>query len=228
MKNNLLFGLILIAALPVRAQKIVEKHIDLAAGGFVGMNFQISDSIRIITWAKNEVYIKSSINVNDNKDNDAYNITFDGSAKEVEIRGKLEWKDGRRCRSFNNKDSADSHEEYCCCNCRSEIIHEVYIPENTDFSVETINGNIVISGKTGDIKAHSISGYIDLAVAPERGANLNMRTITGTMYSNFDLPTESRSGRHIGGESVSTDLNGGGKRIELETISGDIFFRKQG
>ena len=111
---------------------------------------------------------------------------------------------------------------------RASIVHEVYIPENTDFSVETINGNIIISGNTGDIRAHSISGYIDLAVAPEKRATLNMRTITGTMYSNFDFPEEGKSGRRIGGESVSAELNGGGKRIELETISGDIFFRKQG
>jgi hypothetical protein len=229
MKNNLLFGLILIMALPVRAQKVIEKHIDLAAGGFVDMNFQVSDSIRIITWAKNEVYIKSSINVNDNKDNDAYNMTFDGPGKTVEIRGKLDWNGSRGCRTSSRKDSADNHDECCCCcNVRSEIVHEVYIPENADFSIETINGNIVISGKTGDIRAKTISGYIDLAFAPERQASLNMRTISGTMYSNFDFPAGSRNARRIGGGSLSAELNGGGKRIELETISGDIFFRKQG
>ena len=227
MKNGLLFALIIAAAMPARAQKIVEKHLDVKAGGSVQMNFQISDSIRIITWSKNEVYIKSSIDVNDNKDNDAYEMTFDGSGNAVEIRGNLKWKEGRGRRISIRKDSAGNFNEDCCCDCHSEIVHEVYIPEGADFSVETINGNIVITGKPGAVRAHSISGYIDLAVAPERAGSLEMKTISGTMYTNYDFPVDVHQPRRIGGGSVSTELNGGrGKRIDLETISGDIFFRK--
>jgi DUF4097 and DUF4098 domain-containing protein YvlB len=95
--------------------------------------------------------------------------------------------------------------------------------------VETINGNIVISGNTAEIRAHSISGYIDLTMASEKAAAVRLRTITGTMYSNFDLGGISRRIRQVGGSTVDTQVNGsGGKAIELETISGDIFFRKQG
>jgi DUF4097 and DUF4098 domain-containing protein YvlB len=95
--------------------------------------------------------------------------------------------------------------------------------------VETINGNIIISGNTAEIRAKSISGYIDLTMVPEKAAALKMRTITGTMYSNFDLGGVSRRARQVGGSTVDANLNGsGGKAIDLETISGDIFFRKQG
>lgn len=227
MKNILLYTLVALAALPVRAQKIIEKHLDIKPGGSVEMNFQISDSIRVITWNKNEVYIKSSIDVNDNKDNDAYKMSYDGSGDEVVIKGKLVWngcpeRNGRR---INVKDSSNVHND-CCCNCYSEIIHEVYIPEGADFSIETINGNIVITGKPGAVRVHTISGFIDLAVAPERGGSVEMKTISGTMYSNYDFPADGRKPRRIGG-NISTELNGGkGKRIDLETISGDIFFRK--
>jgi DUF4097 and DUF4098 domain-containing protein YvlB len=104
----------------------------------------------------------------------------------------------------------------------------VYIPENADFSVETINGNIIISGETAEIRARSISGYIDLAIPPQRKADLKMHTISGTMYTNIELPT-SRRIKQIGGGSVNAELNGeGGKSIDLETISGNIFFRKEG
>jgi hypothetical protein len=49
------------------------------------------------------------------------------------------------------------------------------------------------------------------------------------MYSNVDFPAESGKPRHVGGGKVSAELNGGGgKKIDLETISGDIFFRKAG
>jgi DUF4097 and DUF4098 domain-containing protein YvlB len=108
-------------------------------------------------------------------------------------------------------------------------MHEVYIPENADFSVETINGNIIITGNTAEIRAKSISGFIDLAVTPQRKADVKMRTITGTMYSNIELNTMSRRIKQVGGGTVSAQLNGGGgKGIELETISGNIFFRKEG
>jgi hypothetical protein len=226
MKNSLLIALIMIAILPVRAQKIIEKHFDLSANGFVSMNFQISDSIRIITWAKNEVYVKSTIDVNDNKNNDDYKMTFNESGSTVNITARLET-DGRGCGGGN--DSSGKGRSNCCCCCTSNIYHEVYIPENTNFSVETINGNIVISGKTAEIRARSISGFIDLAIQPGRAAELTMKTITGTMYSNIELASTSRKIKQIGGGSVSAELNGGGgKPIDLQTISGNIFFRKEG
>jgi hypothetical protein len=225
MKNSLLIALVMTAVLPVRAQKIIEKHFDFSSNGFVSMNFQISDSIRIITWAKNEVYLKSTIDVNDNKNNDDYKMTFNSSGTTLNITAKLET-DGERHRDSSGKHWGGNYNCYCC---ESNIYHEIYIPENTDFSVETINGNIIISGKTAEIRAHSISGFIDLAVAPGRAAELTMKTITGTMYSNFELPSTSRRIKQVGGGSVSAELNGGGgKPIELQTISGNIFFRKEG
>ena len=86
--------------------------------------------------------------------------------------------------------------------------------------METINGNIIIAGNTAEIRAHTISGYIDLTMSPEKAVALRMRTITGTMYSNFDLGEIDRRGRRVGGGSVDAHLNGsGGKAIDLETIN---------
>lgn len=221
MKNSLLLILLCIGLIPLQAQKIIEKHIAFAPNNFVSMNFQISDSIRITTWKKNEVYVKSSIDVNDNQNNDDYKMVFDETGNTINVSGKLETENIRR----RNKDSGNC----CCCYCNynSRIFHEVYIPENADFSVETINGNIVITGNTAEIRAHSISGYIDLAIAPDRKAELKMHTISGTMYSNIEVSSNSRRIKQVGGGSVRADLNGGGKPIDLETISGNIFFRKE-
>lgn len=238
--------LVLAAAIPVRAQKVIEKHFDLSGNGYVAMNFQISDSIRIITWKKNEVYIKSTIDVNDNQNNDDYKETFNESGNTIDISAKLDshcrtYRSHRRSsdssnraadsgrRSATNGNRSDDNDNNCCCNCGCEtnIYHEIYIPENTDFSVETINGNITISGNTAEIRAKSISGYIDLTMSQDRAAALRMNTITGTMYSNFDLGGLSRHLKQIGGSTVDAQVNGsGGKAIDLETISGDIFFRK--
>jgi DUF4097 and DUF4098 domain-containing protein YvlB len=217
MKNYILLSLWCIGILPATAQKIIEKHITLSSKKMIAMNFQISDSIRIITWDKSEVYVKSSINVNDNKNNDDYKMSFGEADDNVNIAGKLEMEKGTGCSGDNG----------CCCCCRSKISHEVYVPADADISVETINGNIIISGNLAAVRAHSISGFIDLAVSPVRKADLKLNTITGTMYSNFEFPVEEGSLRKVGGHSITTRLNGGGgKPIDLETISGNIFLRK--
>ena len=221
MKKNILFALLCIGSLATKAQKIIDKHIPFSPKDFVAMNFQISDSIRIVTWKKDEVYIHSSIDVNDNKDNDDYKMVFEESGQMVNVSARLET-DNIRKRSSHDS----SGDCCCCCNYRTHITHVVYVPENVDFSVETINGNITIVGNTAEIRAKSISGYIDLAISPDRKADLKMHTISGTMYSNIELPA-SRRIKQVGGGSVTAELNNGGKPIVLETISGNIFFRKE-
>jgi Putative adhesin len=196
------------------AQKIVEKHLGCSPGKKVEMNIQIADSIRIIAWNKNEVYAKASIEINKNKDNDIYVTEFNESGNTVEIIARFD--DAKKDRGYN--DSCR-----CCCNYRSKIYWDVYIPENAAFSVESIDGNIIINGKTDEIKAHTISGFIDLVFPSSRKADLKMSTISGTIYTNLAL-AKPKGGRD--GNEVSSEYNGGGKRVELETISGDIFLRK--
>jgi lysyl-tRNA synthetase class II len=196
------------------AQKIIEKHMDFSNKDLVSLNIQIADSIRILTWNKNEVYIKTSIDINDNKDNDIYQMTFDDAGSTVAVLAKMKDEESRRRQQHNNN---------CCCY-ESHIYCDVYIPENANISVESINGNITITGRTAAIRAKSISGFIDLSVDPARKADLRLNTITGTVYTDLAV-NANRSSRSVG-TKISDLVNGGGKPISLETISGDIFLRK--
>jgi hypothetical protein len=219
MKN--LFGAISLCVLMqfLQAQKLIEKHFDFSGKKMITMNFEIADSIRIITWAKNDVYMKASISINDNKNNDDYTVGFDESGDRIRMHSKFDFPKGKNC-------CGDSDNCHCNCNCHEKIYFDVYVPENAGFSVETINGDITISGRTARLEAHSISGFIDLTLTPDAKADLKMNTISGTMYTNFDLAPQKNL-RHVGGGSISTLLNGGGeKSIDLETISGDIYLRK--
>jgi DUF4097 and DUF4098 domain-containing protein YvlB len=110
-----------------------------------------------------------------------------------------------------------------CCN-ESVIYWTVILPEKTKFSVETINANITIKGQTREMDVKSISGYIDLSLPADKRADLEFLTISGRMYSNHELELkETNSGIPI---KLKEKLNNGGEQIKLETISGDIFFRK--
>lgn len=198
------------AGFTARAQKIIEKTLAFTPGKSIKLNIQIADSIRIITWNKNEVYAKASVDINDNKDNDVYITSFDESGNTLTVDARFE-------------DKKKKNDSCNCCNYRSNIYWDVYIPEQSSFSVETINGNVTITGNTKELRARSISGFIDMAFAASRKASLDMSTITGTIYT--DLALNNGPGKK-GGSSIHTMYNGGGEKVQLETISGNIFLRK--
>jgi hypothetical protein len=191
-----------------RAQQIIEKHMDFSGKEIVCLKIQIADSINIQTWNKNEVYIKASVNVNENKDNEAYITSFEDSGNTIFV--KANFKDNY----FKGKKN--------CCN-ETDIFWQIYVPEKTKFSVETINANVTISGRTTEMNVKSISGYIDLTEPASKNADIDFSTISGRMYSNHELAlNKARSGIPL---KINEKLNNGGDPIKLETISGDIYFR---
>ena len=191
------------------AQKTIEKHINFSGKEKLILNIQIADSIKVHTWNKPEVFAKASVNVNDNEDNDAYMTSFDEAGKDVEIKANIQ-------------DGYYREKKHCCTN--TEITWELFIPEKTVFSIETINGDIMIDGVTTEINAKTISGFIDLAMADNRKADLEMKTISGTLYTDLDINTSSSENSIP--VVVKHKLNNGGDPVNLETISGDIFVRK--
>lgn len=209
MKSQAILVVLWLCSVTIYAQQIIEKHIDFSGKEALSLKIQIADSINIQTWAKNEVYVKASVNVNENKDNDAYVTEFDDSGKSVAI-------------SANFKDNYLKGKKNCCN--ETDIYWQVYLPEKTKFSVETINADITIKGKTMDMNVKSISGYIDLSEPVGKKADLDFSTISGRMYSNHELAlNKMHSGIPM---KITEKMNNGGDLIKLETISGDIYFRK--
>jgi hypothetical protein len=121
-----------------------------------------------------------------------------------------------------------------------------------DLEVKTNDGSIELNGVTGPIVASStsgsitvtyasveqskpsaisnISGVIDITLPAGTKGNLKLRSISGEIYS--DLEVKMAAGRENltrlgGGNSVEGTLNGGGVEISLNSISSDIFVRKQ-
>jgi hypothetical protein len=209
MKRITILVVVLFCFASLEAQQIIERHINFAGKESLSLKIQIADSIKILTWNKDEVYVKASVNVNDNKDNEAYQTSFDEAGKQVVVNANF------REKYFKGKNN--------CCN-ESAIYWQVYIPENTRFSVETINADVTIAGKTREMNVKSISGFIDLSEPSDKKANLDFSTISGTMYSNHTISMDKK---HSGiPMKIQDKLNSGGDLIRLETISGDIFFRK--
>lgn len=209
MKKLIYILIVNIFCLGANAQMKIEKHIDFTGKKNAEFNIQISDSINVHTWNKNEVYVLGSVNINDNKDNEAYKTTFQESGDKVIV--KAEFDDDY----FKGKKN--------CCN-ESEINWTVYVPEKADIKVETINADITVTGNTGSLNLKTISGFIDLTYAENKAADLEFSTISGTVYTNHNLTSSnSKSGMP---SHMKYHLNNSGEMVRLETISGDIFFRK--
>lgn len=194
---------------PANAQMIVEKKFNITGTKTVEMKIAIADSIVIQTWNKPEVSFRASVNINDNRDNDIYLTSFSEDKDKIVAEAELN--------TDNYKGNREIYSE-------TQIIWEVFIPENTVFSVETINGNVTITGETNKMNVKSISGFIDLSLSPGKAADIHFSTISGSIYSDFSLKL---SGSRTGIPAIINEsINDGGPLIRLETISGDIFFRK--
>jgi hypothetical protein len=209
MKRIIIILTAILAILPLNAQMKIDRHLPFSGKEAVSLKIDISDSVQISTWDKNEVWVTASVNINDNKDNDAYETSFDESGKTLVVKA------GFKENYFKGRKN----------NCiESEIAWQVFVPRNVAVSAESINADFTVTGNTGPLKIKSISGFIDLAVPASRSANLDFSTISGTIYTDHSLSQEI-SAKNVMAH-VQNRLNNGGEQIKLETISGDIFFRK--
>jgi hypothetical protein len=209
MKSITILIVVWLCSVTIRAQQIIEKHMDFSGKESLSLKIQIADSINVQTWNKNEVYVKAYVNVNDNKNNDAYVTSFDDSGNYIAIKANF------KENYFKGKKN--------CCN-ETDIYWQIFMPEKTKFSVETINADITIKGQTREMYVKSISGCIDLTEPAGKQADLDFSTVSGRMYSNHELAlNKMHSGIPM---KINEKLNNGGDPIKLETISGDIYFRK--
>ena len=119
------------------------------------------------------------------------------------------------------------------------INNEVEVKNCHNINLKNVNGPIVLSTISGDIEIvlsdlskekplsfATISGEIDITIPAKSGVNLDMRTVSGTIYSDFEFPSEEKNMRRIAGSSIKTQLNGGGVDFKITNVSGNIYLRK--
>lgn len=116
--------------------------------------------------------------------------------------------------------------------------------KNSDIKLRNITGPTVISSLSGDIDAvfskvnqsspfsiKVISGDIDVSLPANTPADLELSSMSGGIYTDFDIKTNDNNSdnlRHIGGGSkVRAKINGGGVKIVISAMSGNIYLRKK-
>jgi lia operon protein LiaG len=121
----------------------------------------------------------------------------------------------------------------------SNMTNEVDVNNCQGITLKNVTGPLVLNTISGDIKVAftqiakdkpisiaSVSGEIDVTMPASAPVNLEMSTISGGMYTGFDLKADDKDMRKVGGGSISAKLNGGGVDLKITNVSGNIYLRK--
>ncbi|GAB4014573.1 hypothetical protein EXU85_18055 [Spirosoma sp. KCTC 42546] len=234
MKNPLilfLLGLLSLLVQPIFGQKIIEKTLPVTADQTVNLNLKFADSIKVRYWDKPTVTVRIEVTINGGRLNDALLVTTGSTSQEVSIKTDFDKemiKQGKAedCPDQRHSWSSDQDgKRYYVC---STLNYEVFVPRQAQLKLETINGNIDIQGATGPVFAKTISGFVDMSWPKSKGANVAMKTITGEVYSDMDISFKNKKEKNpIVGYQLEGSVNGGGPKVQLESISNNIYLRRK-
>lgn len=224
--------LFIIATVCVQAQtKVVEKTLVVPANKKIDLKLKFGDNIKITAWDKKDAAVKVSYEINSGKLNDALLLKFDSDNNSARVDVDLDTEllqQGKEedCPESNNKGFSTYNNGKGSYNC-STINYEIFVPRDADLTVETINGDIELRGLTGPVHAKSISGFVDMNWPEKKGAEVSLRTITGEVYSDVAINLKNKEKNPVVGYQLKGDVGKGGSEIQLESISNNIYFRKQ-
>lgn len=105
------------------------------------------------------------------------------------------------------------------------------LDKNSTISVAVISGNIMARFIRIDTKEpvliNSISGNIMIEAPATIQANLKLKSTSGMIMSDFDIPEESKSSNEQLGDQINYQTNGGGTEIRISSVSGNIIVKKR-
>jgi lia operon protein LiaG len=116
---------------------------------------------------------------------------------------------------------------------------EIDVKNCQDIELKNVAGPLVLSTISGNINVtfgtintdkpfsvNSISGDIDITLPVKTATNLELRTVNGEIYSDFELTETQKNLKRIGGNELDFPLNGGGFKFSIVNVSGNIYLRK--
>ena len=230
MKSLFTIALACLLTLPGLAQKVIEKTLPYNPRQRVALDLKFANTIKVQAWDKPELYVKVTATVNNGKLNDALLVNFASAPDGINVTADFDKqlaRQGRRedCpdRNGNTSNWNEGGEQYYLC---YDIFYEVYLPRQADLRLETINGNVEIKELTGPVQAKSISGFVDMSWPKNQGADVSMQTISGEVYSDLDIAFQNkRDNPWPVGYLLKGRIKEGGSRLQLESISGDVYLR---
>lgn len=117
--------------------------------------------------------------------------------------------------------------------------NEIDIKSCHEIKLDNVTGPLVIATISGDIdvtyssinsakasSVNSVSGDIDITLPLKTATDLELRVVSGAIYSDFDFSESQKNLKKVGGNETNFALNGGGFKYSIGSVSGNIYLRK--
>jgi len=225
MKKIIAIVAILVSVCNLKAQRIVEKQIALKSRASIDLKLDFADTIRIVQSKDNSVRIKAIVSINDNRNNDKYELITTENTDYIKVKAKIHDMESIRIPCKNRKGTNYNSYDGNCLS--MDISYVIEVPIVANLQIETISGDIIIDNASYPMYIKSISGFIDLSLSTKANSEIRLETVTGGVYTNHEFSINSDEFKaNPGGTDARFKLGSGENRIKLETVSGDIFLRK--
>jgi len=225
MKKYIIGIAIVLMVFTLNAQRVVEKQIAVKSTSSIDLKLDFADSIKIKQSKDNTVKIKAIISINDNLNNDKYELITDEGSDLLRVSAKIHDMKSIRIPCNNRKGSNYNYHDGECLTI--DISYEIEIPTIANLKLETISGNIIIDNALSSMSINSISGFIDMGLSSNANSDLKIETVTGGVYTNHDFKKkDDHFDSSPGGTDARFTIGSGEMSMKLTTISGDIFLRK--
>ena len=230
MKNFILLSVFIFFVASTYGQRKIEEDFKISPNQTISVDFKFSHDIKVVQWSKQEIKVNASVMVDDGKGNSDYSLKTQDSPEVFSIAS--DFGDYFKRKNENGVNN---------CSSKTEINYIVYVPENAHLKVKSISGDVyaeTFSGEletdlvagdvelkhyNGNLSLKTVSGNLDITMDK---AIIDAKTLTGTIYSDLDIQRD----QYRKSSSVSTRIVGtvssGGKKVKLETVSGNIYMRK--
>ena len=208
--------LLLLVAAPALAQN-VSRTLSVKPGQLLTTDIETGGDITITGWSRDEVKVDVKIEGRDAED---VEVTIDETSRGVAVRTEY------RSRSRRN---------------RADVNLTIMVPSRFNLDVESMGGDLTVSGVEGDLEGSSMGGDLDLS---ELKGMVNMSTMGGdvvledsdvdgkvsTMGGDVDLRnvTGSVNGSTMGGDVTYDNVRSArrsgndGEDMKVSTMGGDI------
>lgn len=222
--------LLLLVLTTARAQRVEEQRLPYRQGQQIAFDLPIGKSIQITGWDKDEVALVARVTINNNQLNDAWQLDVTEGTDRITLRAsfdeeRLKDSDPADCQGNAGYHTMNNNQRASIC---TEIYYEIKVPRQADISLNTISADVEASGLAGSSQIKAISGFIDFSWPQRQGAELQLKSITGELFTDLDFDILNKQDHPpIVGYTLKGRNKNGGPLLELETISSNIYLRNQ-
>lgn len=221
------------------AQKIIEKSYKVTKDQPVLLKFDFP-KVKVSSWDKDEVYIKATVNINDNKQNDKFTLLDLQKDNQLLITDSIDFKhidkvyyveiNGVKKRfesqqDYDNYREAHKDEKQSSYNTSNEmdITIEVKLPVKDYIKIQSKFGLVEVEDFTGPLDVQTEFGKIDAKLNESKVGKITLTNHFGKIYSNFDIKPIEKEERNFYTSLTATP--GKGPAYSLVSKFGNIYLR---